>query len=66
MEMRGELDSAMDHIVVRHETADESHHNDRRLCGIHRQRIHTRRERTRQPILPHNNESRANKNDRSD
>ncbi len=29
MEMRGELDPAMDHIVVRHKAADESHHNDR-------------------------------------
>ena len=61
MEMRGELDPAMDHIVVRHETADESHHNDGRLRGIRRQR-----RRMCQPILPHNNESRATKNDRSD
>ena len=59
--MRAELDGAMDHVVVRHKTANESHHNDGRLCSIHK-----RRERMCQPILSHNNESRANENARSD
>jgi len=57
-----ELHGAVDHIVVRHETAHESHHDDRRLCSIHWRR----NRRIRQPILSHDNESRANENASSD
>jgi hypothetical protein len=60
-EMRAELHAAMDHIVVCHETADESDHNDGRPSfGL---RLCTRKSRA---ILSHSSKSRTNENERSD